>query len=136
MRQMYVLSFHEFQTDVDANILADDEVACFRHAVPGETEVLAVDLTADGDACAGVTPGIFDDAAEFGIEADGFRHTMDGQFAIYLIGAVVVNVLIFGGREFYLGKFRRIEEIGRFQMTIALVGSGSDRIDVRGEGDL
>src|ERR1700733_10856540 len=97
---------------MDTNFVAHDEAAGFRHAMPGETEFLAVDLAAYGDTGAGIAPGILDDTSELRVQLHILRDAMDGQVAIYFIGAVVIHVLIFGIHEFYCRELRRIEEIG------------------------
>src|SRR5262245_5284619 len=72
------LSFYEFQVDMKADIVADDQAAGLGHAVPGKTKFLPVDLAVDADPRAGISPGILDDPAEFGIQLDIPGHVADG----------------------------------------------------------
>ena len=128
-----ILCFYEFQIGMQPDLIAHDQAAGFRDSVPVETEVLTVDLAIDRDAGAGIAPGILDDTAEFGLEFYGLCSVTDGQVAVYIIRAVVIDVLIFGGYEFQLRMLFRVEEIRGFQVGVALFGVGSDRIDVGGK---
>ena len=100
MKPLLILCFYKFQVDMYPHIIADDQAARFGHAMPAQTEVLAVDLAIDADPGTRVTPGVFYDTAEFCVELDILRHAADSQIAPYFIAAVIVHILIFGSCEF------------------------------------
>src|SRR6185312_13156820 len=102
--------------------------------VPGQSELFPVDLAADREPRARIAPGVLDDAAEFDLHHNFLRGTADGKVAMDVIGSIVVDVVDPGQNECQLGEFRCVEEIGRFQMAVALLVLCIDGCDVCGKG--
>jgi hypothetical protein len=128
-----VLCLNQLEGHVDFDIVAEDDSTGIGGHVPGQAKFLTVDLAADGQAGAGVTPGVFDDAAEFDFKPDVLCGAADGEVAIYIIRTVVVYIFDSGKNELHLRVVCHVEEIGGFDMTVALFVLGIDGRGVYGE---
>src|ERR1700743_3811031 len=131
-----ILGFYELEGDVDLYVIAENDAAGVRGHVPGEAEFLAVDLAADGEAGAGVTPGIFYDAAEFHFELYIFCDAVHREVAVDIVGTVIVDVLDPGDNEFDLRDVGGVEEGGGLYVAVALFLFRIDGGAVDGEGGL
>src|ERR1700722_7832726 len=114
-----VLCLNQLEGHVNFDIVAEDDSAAIGGHVPGQAKFLTVDLAADGQAGAGVAPGVFDDAAEFDFELDILCGAADGEVAIYIIGTVVIYIFDSGKNELNLRMVCHVEEIGGLDMTVA-----------------
>src|ERR1700743_3143352 len=73
------LSFRELDVGVDFYFVADNDATGFGDAAPNETEVLAVDLAADGEAGLGVPVEVLGNAAVLNGQGDGLCDVADRQ---------------------------------------------------------
>src|SRR2546421_3899128 len=92
----------------DADRLANEEAAGFETNVPGEAEVLAVDLGGGAEADALVAHGGGAATVEFDLEGDGPGRSVHGQIAEKLPG-VVLQWLHPGRRERHRGVVLDVE---------------------------
>src|SRR5690606_37106429 len=105
--------------DKDTDLVGHEHAARLEGLVPGQTEVLPVDLRGSGEAQLLLAPRVLSASRLLGLEDDRACHTADRQLA----GDAVLRVaeaLETGGGEADLGVTRHVEEVGRAQVLVAL----------------
>src|SRR5437879_6401996 len=69
------------EVDLDLDVVAEQETTRLEPLVPGQVEVLAVQLRLGGEADPAIAPGILALAVEAGVERDLLRLPVDGDVA-------------------------------------------------------
>src|SRR5438309_7615594 len=106
----------------DTGRLADEESAGFETDVPGEAEVLAVDLGGRAEADALVAHRGGTATVELDLERDGLGGAVHGQIADELPG-VVAQWLHAGRRERGRGVVLDVEEVRVLEVSVTVVVS-------------
>ena len=111
------------QLDVqdDLDLLAHEDAAALDGDVPGQAEVLAVDLGGRLEAGAGAAPRVGRDAGEVQVEVHLAGDALDGEVAHELVGGHR------GGGEGHHREAVGVEEVGRRQVRVAVGAAGVDR---------
>src|ERR1700730_15460710 len=120
----------ELDVERDGYLLADQDAAGLQRSVPGQSEVFAVNLRGRRQPYAGVAPGIFGGRSRslysehpVASNAANGQVSRDGQLSIR-------GALHAGGLEGQGRKLLHMEEVGAFQMRVALGVAGVDRCPV------
>ena len=121
-----LLFLNSFDVDVDRDIFADHDTAIIQDFIPVHAKILPVNGPLGFKARAGVAPRVFGHAVDGHIEHDRFRHAEQRQSSFELESAGGRARLHLRASEGHCGILCGIEEVGGFQMSIALVVVGID----------
>src|SRR5579871_2348738 len=116
---------HRLELQVDLHVLADQDAAGLQRLVPPGAELLALDdhLTVEGDLV--VPPGVLGLPQLLHVDGDRLGHVADRQVAGHL-QLVAARGGDLGALERQLGKLLDVEEVGRLEVTVALLVIGRD----------
>lgn len=121
--------------DLDLDLLADQDAAGLQRLVPGQAELLAVDLGRDREAPDVLAPRVGAGAAVLDGELDRLGDVADGEVTDE--GELVTGVADdAGAAEGQRGELLRGEEVFAAQVGVAVRGTGGDALgldrDLRG----
>src|SRR5436853_410922 len=117
--------------ELEAGLLAHENAAALEGGIPGEAEVLTVDLGAGREAGPTAAPGVGRPTVVLDVEGDGLGHAVDGEVTHEAETARRVP-LHPGAPERDLGVPLDVEEVGRAQVLVPLRVAGLDagRVDL------
>src|SRR5450631_2610203 len=119
----------ELHIQHDLDLLADENAAALDRDVPGQAEVLAVDLSGGLEAGAGAAPWVGADATEVQVEAGRLRDSLDGQQALE---SVVADLGRLKGHDRIAVN---IEEVGGLHVRVSVRAVGVDGGHLHGSLD-
>src|ERR1700733_3767649 len=112
MRRLTGLGLHELDIESDGDLISNENSAGFEGSVPGQTEVLSVDLCDRRDRNSGVPPGILRRWSwPFNGKANFARHPPDSQVAFHRQLSILDDTDALGF-EVQGGELLNMKEIG------------------------
>ena len=129
------LFFYHFYVQGDGNGVADHLVAAGESvAQVDDAKILAIDFGGGGGAASGAAHCLNGFGGTRDVERDFFGYTVDGEVAGHFGGAVA-GAPDFCGLEGDGGKFGDVEEMIAFEVVVAWLHAGVERVDVNARGD-
>src|SRR5580693_6374595 len=121
------LGLHELDIESDGDLVANENAASLEGSVPGQSEVLAINLRGRRDRNSGVAPWILRRwCGPFNVKADLVGYATNGQIAFDRQFSIPDDADALGF-EVQGRKLLHIKEIGALQVRIALFVARMDR---------